>query len=91
MALTKNLIEGLTILAKYVPNDLEAHDVCAEHDEIFAGPSIEPSVEPDEDGQIGIMPVTSGQPISEKDQKRLREIGWNYDTYVDRWRSDASA
>jgi len=41
MGTYSQIIEGLQLLATCEPNGLATHGVQAEHDEIYAGPSIE--------------------------------------------------
>lgn len=87
MATNIEVIEGLIILNKYVDNPFGGYDIVACHEQIWHGPdSIRTNVEPNEDGEYPILPVTGeDQPISEVDQRRLKELGWFFDSGCDRW------
>ena len=76
MAQISDVIEGLTILAKYV--DASKHCVSAEHDVIYAGPN-EPGDHNDDDSTVSNTLVTG------IDAARLLELGWHIDSEVESW------
>lgn len=83
MAKNYEVIEGLLILKEYCK--IDGYDICAEHDQLWHGPDIITEIEPNEDGEYPILPVTDKQPITTGHQIRLKELGWFLDSECNRW------
>ena len=74
MSSINDIRQGLDILAKYCDPDKEY--VSAEHDQIWAGPSI-PCIE-DETGETDPVPAPEA-PITKEDHEKLDQLGWFID------------